>query len=181
MVLNQLSELSVTMIGLDPSMVLCYRDEYQHALGKARGDFSVLLPQEWLLKQAQLKPIHTEQNKEYALFAHCTEKTALPASEKEWQRIFAQFGLSLTAVAVGCCGMAGTYGHESHHLQHSKGIFELSWSQQLAKYDQQQILATGYSCRSQVKRFAASKPKHPIQVLLSAIQNECSISDESVA
>jgi Fe-S oxidoreductase len=32
-----------------PSLVLCYRDEYVKALGPARGDFQVLLPQEWLL------------------------------------------------------------------------------------------------------------------------------------
>ncbi|MDQ6191287.1 hypothetical protein M3O75_13170 [Klebsiella pneumoniae] len=38
--------------------------------------------------------------------------TALPAATKQWADIFAHFGAKLENVSVGCCGMAGTYGHE---------------------------------------------------------------------
>lgn len=36
------------MVGVDPALVLCYRDEYKLALGDQRGDFHVLLVNEWL-------------------------------------------------------------------------------------------------------------------------------------
>ncbi len=36
----------------------------------------------------------------------------LPAAPKQWAEIFARFGAKLENVSVGCCGMAGTYGHE---------------------------------------------------------------------
>lgn len=165
--LNQVAELDIPMVGVDASLVLCYRDEYKKALKEKRGDFHVLLAHEWLLDISL--PVVSESTKEFALFAHCTEKTALPLSEKHWQQIFYSMGLKLTPVSVGCCGMAGTFGHEASHLEESRGIFKLSWEQAIAKFDQEQILATGYSCRSQVDRLEQFKPKHPIQLLLSKL------------
>ncbi|MEP1383067.1 MAG: FAD-binding and (Fe-S)-binding domain-containing protein [Paraglaciecola sp.] len=162
--LSQLSELNVPLVGVDPSMVLCYRDEYQKILGDARGEFKVQLVHEWLT-QIELPELKVTSNIAYGLFGHCSEKTALPTSEKQWQQIFKQTGLELSLVSVGCCGMAGTFGHESSHLEESTGIYNLSWQQAVAKFKPEQVLATGYSCRSQVARFEEFKPKHPLQIL----------------
>ena len=170
--LNQLDDLALPLIGVDPSMVLCYRDEYTKILGDARGDFKVLLVHEWLL-QLELPKISESQSRgktqNYALFGHCSEKTALPISEKQWQKIFQQTGLSLSVVSVGCCGMAGTFGHEASHLEESTGIYQLSWQQAVSQYQPEQIVATGYSCRSQVARFEDFKPKHPLQILAESL------------
>src|SRR5690606_33449636 len=46
--LNQLDELGMPMVGVDPALVLCYRDEYNEMLGDKRGDFKVLTAHEWL-------------------------------------------------------------------------------------------------------------------------------------
>ncbi|WP_299079655.1 FAD-binding and (Fe-S)-binding domain-containing protein [uncultured Paraglaciecola sp.] len=162
--LNQLNELDLPLIGVDPSMVLCYRDEYAKVLGESRGEFNVQLVHEWLL-QRELPKVHKLQSQNYALFAHCSEKTALPASEQQWQQIFQNVGLNLSAVSVGCCGMAGTFGHEASHLEESTGIYQLSWQPAVSQYQPEQIVATGYSCRSQVARFEKFKPKHPLQIL----------------
>lgn len=166
--LNELQQLAIPLVGIDPSMVLCYRDEYVKTLGKDRGDFQVLLVHEWLLK-LDLPSTSITSQEPFALFAHCSEKTALPASESQWQTIFSQFGLSLKPIAVGCCGMAGTFGHEESHVGQSKGLYELSWQNQIAQFKPNKILATGYSCRSQVARMAAFKPKHPLQILLETL------------
>lgn len=165
--LNDVSQLGMPMVGVDASLVLCYRDEYTKALGDKRGDFHVALIHEWLdtLSLPQVK----QHNQHYALFAHCTEKTALPKSEGQWQSIFSRMGVSLQPVAVGCCGMAGTFGHETDKLKASRGIFDLSWSSALKKFKGPQILATGYSCRSQVARFEGYKPKHPLQAMLNML------------
>lgn len=162
--LNQLQRLDLTMIGVDPSMVLCYRDEYAKVLGDKRGDFKVLLVHEWLL-DVDFNANSEQAGKEFALFGHCSEKTALPSSEGQWQTIFAKFGLSLNPIAVGCCGMAGTFGHEASHFRESQGLYEMSWQKKIAEYAPEQIVATGYSCRSQVSRMDGYKPKHPLQVL----------------
>lgn len=171
--LNQLAKLNIPMIGMDASMVLCYRDEYTKTLGDKRGDFNVLLAHEWLslfIEQDQLFKRDVIDNQSgFKLFAHCTEKTALVNSENEWASIFSHFGLILEKVSVGCCGMAGTYGHEKTNLENSKGLFELSWQPKLAESSPTQILATGFSCRSQVKRLTELKAKHPVEALLNAL------------
>lgn len=164
--LNQLQQLGLPLLGLDASLALVYRDEYNKALGQERGDFNVQLLHEWL----QDKPMPTLAiSTEFALLAHCTEKTALPATEKTWQQIFANAGLSLKPVSVGCCGMAGTYGHELQQLENSKALFELSWRKPVESYGSERLLVTGFSCRSQVKRLVGDKPRHPIQALLQAL------------
>jgi FAD/FMN-containing dehydrogenase/Fe-S oxidoreductase len=164
--LNQLQQLGLPMLGLDASLVLVYRDEYHKALGDKRGDFNVQLLHEWLVQQSLPK---VNNAAEFALLAHCTEKTALPATEKAWQQIFSSAGLSLKPVSVGCCGMAGTYGHEAQNLDNSKALFDMSWRAPVEQFGTGQILVTGFSCRSQVKRLVGDKPKHPLQALLAAL------------
>ena len=171
--LNQLAQLKMPMVGMDASMVLCYRDEYAKILGDKRGDFKVLLAHEWLSsfisKDTAFNRAENEQQQMFKLFSHCTEKTALVNSENEWLAIFNHFGLSLEKVSVGCCGMAGTYGHEKSNVENSKGLFDLSWQPKLTELDSEQILATGFSCRSQVKRFAELKARHPVEAILAAL------------
>jgi FAD/FMN-containing dehydrogenase/Fe-S oxidoreductase len=168
--LNQLHQLNIPMVGLDASMVLCYRDEYTRLLGNERGQFHVLLSHEWLIsKLAELPKLDCNDITQYQLFSHCTEKTALPKTESQWQQIFAHFGLSLSAVSVGCCGMAGTYGHEAKNLDNSTALFNMSWQPKLSSFTEQQCLVTGYSCRSQTKRLAKFQPKHPVQALLAVL------------
>jgi Fe-S oxidoreductase len=117
---------------------------------------------EWLAKQS-LPPLTGMGT--YQLLAHCTEKTALPVTEQTWQQIFAKAGLALAPVAVGCCGMAGTYGHEVQNQQNSRDLYDLSWQQTISKTPAGFLLATGFSCRSQVKRYEGFKPLHPLQLL----------------
>ncbi|MDX1392401.1 MAG: FAD-linked oxidase C-terminal domain-containing protein, partial [Rheinheimera sp.] len=66
--LNQLHNLGLPLVGLDASLVLVYRDEYNKALGDKRGDFNVQLLQEWL--SGQVLP-QVSDKKQYALLAHC--------------------------------------------------------------------------------------------------------------
>ncbi|MFM5427432.1 FAD-binding and (Fe-S)-binding domain-containing protein [Aeromonas veronii] len=174
--LNKVAALGIPMVGVDPAMVLCYRDEYAKALGSARGDFQVLLPQEWLLSlpadqlPASANKAKSEEGGEpWYLFAHCTEKTAKPSTHGDWSTLFGRFGASLQPVSVGCCGMAGTYGHDVKQVEKSKGIYGLSWADPLARLPKARCLATGYSCRSQVKRMEGEKLKHPLQALLELL------------
>ncbi|WP_215800179.1 D-2-hydroxyglutarate dehydrogenase YdiJ [Pantoea dispersa] len=164
--LNRVAQLGVPMVGVDPATVLCYRDEYQQVLGEQRGAFSVQLVHEWLHGMLAGREVQIASGEAWYLFAHCTEVTALPSTPNQWQAIFARFGAKLENINVGCCGMAGTYGHESKNLANSLGIYELSWHPQLQKLPRQRCLATGFSCRSQVKRAEGNGMRHPLQALL---------------
>ena len=173
--LNKVAQLDIPMVGIDASLVLCYRDEYQQVLGHERGDFNVQLVHEWL-RDIEVSSNSSNNNNdssksedEYFLFGHCTEKTTLPNSTDEWVAIFKQFGLKLNVVSTGCCGMAGTYGHEAKNQQNSKGIYELSWQKPISEIAKDKIVVTGFSCRSQVGRIEGVKPKHPVQILLERV------------
>ncbi|KPH65663.1 hypothetical protein ADS77_01680 [Pseudoalteromonas porphyrae] len=61
--------------------------------------------------------------------------------------------------------MAGTYGHEAQNQNNSRALYEMSWQGVVNKNKPEQLLATGFSCRSQVKRYEKFKPKHPIELI----------------
>ncbi|WP_076413562.1 FAD-binding and (Fe-S)-binding domain-containing protein [Shewanella sp. UCD-KL12] len=168
--LTKVHALGMPMVGVDPAMVLCYRDEYRQVLGDKRGDFEVQLANEWLLEAIKSMPASDKQTgKSFTWFSHCTESTAKPNTASEWKMIFSHFGATLETVSLGCCGMAGTYGHELENKQNSQALFSMSWEKTLSSLPQEQVLVSGYSCRSQVKRFGGFKPRHPVQVLLTML------------
>ncbi|ELY3847811.1 FAD-binding oxidoreductase [Cronobacter sakazakii] len=167
--LNRVAALGMPMVGVDPALVLCYRDEYKQTLGETRGEFHVQLVHEWLTTALAERPASPVGGEPWYLFGHCTEVTALPGTAGQWAAIFAKFGAKLEGVNVGCCGMAGTYGHEVKNHANSLGIYELSWHQAMQRLPRTRCLATGYSCRSQVKRIEGSGVRHPLQALLGMI------------
>ena len=171
--LQTLTTLGIPIVGIEPSMVLTYRDEYPKSLGIKQLPVEILLPQEWLVRQTdQLRSNRiSEPLRSYRLLGHCSEKTLALQSQQQWQNVFKALGLDLKLEATGCCGMAGTYGHEKEHYEESRGIFKMSWQHHMPNELTQQatILTTGYSCRSQVKRFSGFRPMHPLQALLQEI------------
>lgn len=57
--LNRVAQLAIPMVGVDPALVLCYRDEYKQTLGDKRGDFHVMLVHEWLPTAPKTKRFRT--------------------------------------------------------------------------------------------------------------------------
>ncbi|WP_443091576.1 D-2-hydroxyglutarate dehydrogenase YdiJ [Basfia succiniciproducens] len=176
--LNRMTKLGLPLVGVDPAIVLSYRDEYNEILQQNRGDFHVITAHEWLKNQLDsnllktavknLQKNHRTLNThEWYLFPHCTEQTFMPNSPQEWQQIFTAFGQHLEVEKVGCCGMAGVFGHDMKNQEMSKAIYAGSWATKLTGKNIEYCLATGYSCRSQVARLENEELKHPVQALLS--------------
>lgn len=173
--LQKLAQFGVPLVGIDPSMTLSYRQEYAKTLPEMEIP-QVQLLQEWLSEKLdmvqQLDLKLTPQ--QFQLMAHCTERTNAPAAIGQWQQIFAALGLELKHQNLGCCGMAGTYGHETGNRETSVQIYNQSWGAQVKKAQSEpeiKLLATGYSCRSQVKRVDQVQIPHPLQGLLAAIRS----------
>jgi FAD/FMN-containing dehydrogenase/Fe-S oxidoreductase len=167
--LSRLAASGVSLVGLDPAMTLTYRQEYRKVSGLADAP-QVALPQEWLLQVLPESSVERASRK-FRLLSHCTEKTNAPDSGKQWVQLFERRGLRLTLEATGCCGMSGTYGHEARHAATSRTIYAQSWAAQIdAPAERGEALATGYSCRSQVKRLSATQLRHPLQVLLDHVR-----------
>lgn len=172
--LKALEGCGVALVGLEPSMTLVYRQEYAKVLPETERP-NVQLVQEWLATQSdQLAASALSAcNTDYVLLPHCTEKTSQPATFSQWQKVFASLGLTLTTQPSGCCGMAGTYGHEAANLETSKEIYALSWQEKVAQNgDASNLLATGYSCRCQVKRLDDVALRHPLDLLYDLLCGE---------
>jgi FAD/FMN-containing dehydrogenase/Fe-S oxidoreductase len=166
--LRAVAELGFPLLGIEPAVVLTYRDEYPKALGRDPG-FRVLLLQEWLAEQP-LSARGRPGAPAFRLLSHCTEQALVTRAPALWAQVFAALGVPLELVKAGCCGMCGVYGHEAAHLRESLGIFELSWKQKIdPARDRERVLATGHSCRHQVERALGFTPQHPAQALLAAL------------
>ena len=165
--LMQLQQFDIPIVGIEPSLVLTYRDEYASL---AQSALKVQLPQEFLLNNVERIPTSSVAQA-YQLFGHCNEKALALTSQQQWQAVFEAAGLTLNIVATGCCGMAGLYGYEIEHLATSRSIYQLSWAQQMTadSAEKKTILATGLSCRAQVKRFSGWSPLHPLQALQQSL------------
>lgn len=165
--LTSLHASGIPLVGIEPSMTLAYRSEYQKVTGEA---LPVQLIQEWLATQKDILVEHqVGVGNTYGLLAHCTEKTNAAASIKDWQTVFDILGHKLDIIDVGCCGMAGTYGHETRNLETSKEIYSQSWASAVKNPSYQgKLVASGFSCRSQVKRLDSELIPNPLQALLEA-------------
>ena len=167
--LRKLESQGVSLVGIEPSMTLTYRQEYAKVV---TGELpKVALLQEWLATKTEIlnsRALNTEQS--FTLMAHCTEKTNAAPAIGNWRSIFEALGLQLNVAATGCCGMSGTFGHETANLEVSKSIYAQSWQPLVNQTeDNASLLATGYSCRSQVKRFDHVQLQHPAQALLQLL------------
>ena len=171
--LNALAATGVPLVGLDPSLTLTYRFEYAKELRTERAP-KVVLPQEWLAEHMDdLPQMATRGGACYLLMPHCTERTNAPVAVSQWLQLFKRFGLEVKVLATGCCGMAGLYGHEARNRPTSKVIYGLSWGTHVANpANAGRLLATGYSCRSQVAHIDDIAIEHPIDVLLAALKEE---------
>lgn len=162
---NEIAKTKVEMIGIDPAMTLVYRDEYRKVCGD-QVRFKVKMLQEWLVtKLEDLPQMNNMIDNEFNLFNHCTEKSLSAATTTDWQKIFTHFGINTKIANVGCCGMSGSFGHESKHVDDSKQIYNLSWKDKIKQSGIRNSIATGFSCRCQVKRIEGHTIKHPIEIL----------------
>jgi Fe-S oxidoreductase len=65
-------------------------------------------------------------------------------------------------LALGCCGMAGTYGHESEHQVMPERIYGLNWANNVSRTGTSGHLpADGSSCGSQVNLVDGIELPHP--------------------
>ena len=159
------------MVGIEPAVVLTYRDEYPKELEGEAG-FQVHLLQEWLAEQ-KVSVKAPAGAPGFRLLSHCTEQALVTRAPALWSKVFAALGVPLEIVKAGCCGMCGVYGHEVAHKADSLGIFELSWKKKIdPQRDRDRVLATGHSCRHQVDRALGFVPKHPVEALVEALSRE---------
>lgn len=163
-ILNPIFALNTPVVGLENSITLIFRDEFSKFAKPLNGKVETLAE---ILARSSIEKhnnLNIAESSVFTLLPHCTEQALQAIDARHWETIFKSFNLSLASMAIGCCGMAGTYGHEAEHFDNSKKLFEMHWQPTLNNQNSE-YLATGYSCRSQTKRLNNMRLKHPIEIL----------------
>jgi Fe-S oxidoreductase len=159
--LERAGKTGLPIVCVEPSQTLFIRHDYRKN-GISNGA-DVLLPQEFLHQRLRAGDSwgRTSAPAEAKLILHCSEASTLKSTRSQWQEVFAALGTAVTIPDVGCCGMAGLYGHQQRHQNTSRKLFDLTW----AEHADGELHATGFSCRCQVDRFAGAGPRHPLALL----------------
>ncbi|MDE5419960.1 FAD-binding protein [Labilibaculum sp. DW002] len=167
------------LIGIEPSAILTFRDEYLDLVPEtmkleaktlASNTFMI---EEFLYQEMQKGNISidqfTKEKKEIKFHAHCYQKAL--ASSAPTKKILS-FPENYTAIEIksGCCGMAGSFGYEKEHYDLSKKVGELVLLPEVRKTPQSVLIAaSGTSCRHQIKDETEREASHPVEILFEAL------------
>jgi FAD/FMN-containing dehydrogenase/Fe-S oxidoreductase len=166
------------LIGIEPSAVLSFRDEYLRLADDlpAAEDISknTFLIEEFLKKEMALGNIQqsafTSAEKEVKIHVHCHQK-AMSNSAITFDVLNFPKNYKVRLISSGCCGMAGSFGYEAEHYEVSMKIGEQSLFPAVRNTPKQTILAAnGTSCRHQILDGTGREAKHPVSILREALK-----------
>ena len=80
------------------------------------------------------------------------------------------FGVKVTDLAAGCCGIAGTFGMQKKNSELSSKISE-SLKQALEQSPTKNVLTECAACKMQIEHISDCTARHPIKILADAFSN----------
>ena len=172
-------EEGLPILGLEPSAVLSFRDEYKRLCKKGESlDMLVAnayLIEEFLAREIELgnlkSEMFTEEPNEIKIHNHCHQK-ALSNQKVTFDILNLPKNYNVSIIASGCCGMAGSFGYEKEHYETSMQVGELKLFPSIRKAPEKTIIsANGTSCRHQIMDGTGKQALHPISILKSALKN----------
>jgi FAD/FMN-containing dehydrogenase/Fe-S oxidoreductase len=168
------------LIGIEPSAILTFRDEYPDLATSENKEISrqlgnqAYMIDEFLAREMENGNIRKEQftdaHAEVLLHGHCQQKAVASTDPTRFILSFPE-NHSVEEIPSGCCGMAGSFGYEKEHYDISMKIGELVLFPAVRAADQQTIIAApGTSCRHQIMDGTSRKAWHPVEVLYHALK-----------
>jgi Fe-S oxidoreductase len=177
--LHELITPETPLIGIEPSAILTFRDEYPDLaddtlLDKAKKlAANTFLIDEFLAREIDKGNISKEQfTKEkriVKLHGHCQQKSLIGVNASV-KVLSLPENYMVETIPSGCCGMAGSFGYEKEHYDLSMKIGELVLFPAVRNQSDDVIIAApGTSCRHQIKDGTGKKSLHPVEVLWRAL------------
>lgn len=169
------------LVGIEPSCILSFRDEYPDLVPddlrrKAQNlGRNALLFDEFIMREVAAGRISAEDFKTDAvdiwLHGHCHQK-ALVGTEKTVKSLKLLPNATIHVIPSGCCGMAGSFGYEKEHYKTSLAIGEMVLFPTIRKAVENAdnvtptlVAAPGTSCRQQIHDGTGVHAVHPIEIL----------------
>ena len=172
------------LLGIEPSCILSFRDEYPDLVPPSMREKAkelarnCLLFDEFIMREAAAGRISKDAfqalDAEIYLHGHCHQKSLIGVGKcAEMLRLIP--GASVNVIPSGCCGMAGSFGYEKEHYETSMAIGEMVLFPAVRKAMQESlkpviVAAPGTSCRQQILDGTGVKALHPIEILYSSLR-----------
>jgi len=168
------------LVGIEPSAILGFRDEFpelvgQDLQGKARELSANCYTLEEYLELALDRQVFdssffTDKKSRVLLHGHCQQK-AIASTAPTLRILSIPENYQADEIPSGCCGMAGSFGFEKEHYDLSMKVGELVLFPAVRETGGETILAApGTSCRHQILDGTGRQALHPVEVLYEALK-----------
>jgi len=177
--LKDLISSDTPLVGIEPSCILSFRDEYIDLVDADQEDdakslsinclqFDEFIAREILSGNID-KSLFKDEARLIKLHGHCHQK-ALSSVLYTQQMLTLPPNYKVEVIPSGCCGMAGSFGYEAEHYDISMQVGELVLFPTVRQQPEEVIIAApGTSCRHQIHDGTGRKALHPIEVLYNAL------------
>lgn len=172
------------LVGIEPSCILSFRDEYPDLVPaelRARAKSlasNCLLFDEFIVREVEAGRISGDAfeacQAEIFLHGHCQQKSLIGVGKSaEMLRLIP--GAKVNIIPSGCCGMAGSFGYEKEHYETSMAIGEMVLFPAVRKAVSKDggnvlVAAPGTSCRQQIFDGTGVKAYHPLEILYNHLR-----------
>ncbi len=169
----------IPLLGIEPSAILTFRDEYPDLSGEKLKDDALKLAknsfliEEFLASEIQKGKIQaesfTDKPRKIKVHGHCQQK-AIASTKPIIDVLSLPKNYEVVEIASGCCGMAGSFGYEKEHYDISMKVGELVLFPEVRKSTKETVIsAPGTSCRHQIKDGTGRDAYHPVEILYEAL------------
>ena len=174
------------IVGSEPSCILTLMDEAPQLVrtdaarriaDRVRTVESLLArvlrdePDAITFADASRDPSYAEKRVLY--HGHCHQK-ALVGIDDALALLNAPAALSATTINSGCCGMAGSFGHELEHYEVSRAIGEQRLFPVVRERGEAEVVVSGFSCREQITHHCGVQPRHALECIADALDRTAS-------
>jgi Fe-S oxidoreductase len=177
-------ERGVKVVGLEPSCILTFKDDYVDLLGggpkeRAVSQSAMLIEEFVLFAQQEGASLELASDtgtgvpartaKKVLFHGHCHQK-ALVGTRPAMEVLRAVPGCEAEEIQSGCCGMAGAFGYQAEHYEVSMKIGQHSLFGPIrSQRGDFEVVTEGVSCRQQIKDGTGKTARHLVEVLADAL------------
>ena len=166
------------LIGIEPSAILGFRDEYPDLAGELKNAARELASNCFMIdefianeyKAGRIdRSMFVKEKTDVLIHAHCQQK-AIASSASTIEMLSIPENYTVKEIPSGCCGMAGSFGYEKEHFELSNKIGELILFPEIRESNVNTVIAApGTSCRHHIKDGTGRIAMHPVEVLFNAL------------
>ncbi len=168
------------LVGIEPSAILGFRDEFPDLAGNQLRPEALRLSQhtytleEFIAREFGAgrirREMFTDEPAEVLVHVHCQEK-AITTSAPVVAALGIPSNYKVREIPSGCCGMAGAFGYEKEHYELAQKVGEMVLFPDVRAASAGTIIcAPGTSCRHHVKDGTGRLALHPAEVLFDALK-----------